>query len=363
MKPFVKWAGGKERELKSIINYFPTNISNYIEPFLGGGAAFFDISENKTINNFYVNDFSCELITLYNCVKNNDPEFMEELRLMENDIVLLEEIVSKNEASFRNIFDSYMDELCGDESIIASFMSKVCGDIFLGVKNSNYNKEDEINVIAVNKFRRLKKINAEGKLEHIDYSDILETILKSFYYTYIRDLYNSIKENSSLKMAYFYYIREYCYSSMFRYNSEGKFNVPYGGSGYNKKHLQKKVAYLSDDNLRKLLKKTVIKNLDFELFLNEIVFNENDFVFVDPPYDSEFSEYTQNAFTKRDQKRLANCLSRLNCRVMVVIKKTDFIFNLYSELGFNITSFKKKYSVNFMNRNERKVEHLIIKNY
>ena len=45
-----------------------------------------------------------------------------------------------------------------------------------------------------------------------------------------------------------------------------------------------------------------------------------------------------------------------------IIKNTDFIYELYKD-NFNITSFDKKYMVSFMNRNDRKAEHLIITNY
>ena len=41
MKPFVKWAGGKEHELSVIMENMPKKINNYIEPFLGGGALYF----------------------------------------------------------------------------------------------------------------------------------------------------------------------------------------------------------------------------------------------------------------------------------------------------------------------------------
>ena len=47
---------------------------------------------------------------------------------------------------------------------------------------------------------------------------------------------------------------------------------------------------------------------------------------------------------------------------MIVIKYTDFIYDLYKD-DFNITSFDKNYSVNFKNRNDREVNHIIIKNY
>jgi DNA adenine methylase len=48
---------------------------------------------------------------------------------------------------------------------------------------------------------------------------------------------------------------------------------------------------------------------------------------------------------------------------MMVIKNTDFIYELYNKKGINISSFNKKYLVSFQNRNDKKAEHLIITNY
>ena len=48
---------------------------------------------------------------------------------------------------------------------------------------------------------------------------------------------------------------------------------------------------------------------------------------------------------------------------MLIIKNTDFIYNLYRNNGFYIKSFDKKYLVSFQNRNNKDVEHLIITNY
>ena len=51
--------------------------------------------------------------------------------------------------------------------------------------------------------------------------------------------------------------------------------------------------------------------------------NEQDFVFLDPPYDSEFSTYAQNAFTKEDQERLADyMINECKAKWMMIIKYT-----------------------------------------
>ena len=181
-----------------------------------------------------------------------------------------------------------------------------------------------------------------------------------------RHLYNNPNGlENQLKTALFFFIRNYAYSGMFRYNSAGKFNVPYGGIAYNRKLTRKKLNYYHSEQVQNIMSKTVFENVDFEDFLNIYQPTNNDFVFLDPPYDTEFSTYAKNAFTKDDQIRLANCLIN-NCQAkwMLVIKNTSFIYDLYANhTGINIKSFDKEYTVSFMNRNNKSVTHLLITNY
>lgn len=48
-KPFVKWAGGKRQIVKILTLHMPKNYKTYIEPFLGGGALFFEVMPKKAI--------------------------------------------------------------------------------------------------------------------------------------------------------------------------------------------------------------------------------------------------------------------------------------------------------------------------
>ena len=84
MKPFIKWAGGKTQLLDEIFKYFPNNINNYYEPFVGGGSVFLkllDKLENNDIqvNNIFISDLNNDLINLYNCIKNNIEELIIEI--------------------------------------------------------------------------------------------------------------------------------------------------------------------------------------------------------------------------------------------------------------------------------------------
>jgi DNA adenine methylase len=151
---------------------------------------------------------------------------------------------------------------------------------------------------------------------------------------------------------------------MFRYNSNGEFNVPYGGIAYNRKDPATRIAYLASEELLKQLRKTTFSCGDFMEFMEKYPPAKDDFVFLDPPYDSQFSNYAGNAFERDDHQRLADfLLGTLKARWMLVIKRTDFIEGLYKGKGLKIESFAKRYAVSFRERNDKRAEHLIIKNY
>lgn len=374
IKPFIKWAGGKEKELLYIKKNLPKKINRYIEPFVGGGAVYFNIN----IKDSYINDKSEELINLYSCIKNNDLEFYNKINSIYKNWKLLEQVVQNNQNELLGIYKKYCEEYNMNKNLKKEFSKTIYefvekhSEEFNGALSDEFNfgtnnfiKEIEKNLIS--KMTRMHKIeNQRGKMVLNDILDNFEGAFKSAFYMHLRYLYNEhekLEINTSFYEAIFYFIREYCYASMFRYNKNGKFNVPYGGISYNRKDFYKKLDYISSNELQEYIKNTKIYNMDFEDFLIEINPEENDFIFIDPPYDTEFSTYAKNEFDKKDQMRLANVLSNTKANVMIIIKNTDFIYDLYSSKGFNIKSFDKKYLVSFQNRNEKDVEHLIITNY
>ena len=185
---------------------------------------------------------------------------------------------------------------------------------------------------------------------------------------FIRHLYNENKnkviDNFGYSSACYFIIRDLCYSGMFRFNKEGKFNVPYGGIGYNKKCFKDRVKKLKNKKLINHFKNTDINNNDFMDFLRNNPPESDDFIFLDPPYDTEFSSYDNNEFDKKDQKRLAEYLiNECKGKWMVVIKHTDFIYDLYNKKGIEIIPFDKRYAVSFMDRNKKDVTHILIRNY
>jgi len=365
LSPILKWTGGKEQELKYILPNMPFSFSRFIEPFVGGGAVYFSIDKSDML----INDKSTELTNLYNNVKYNNTDFVNKLQALQAAWVGLESVLEKNIEFFNDIYQSYKQEKLDKTDLnikIAHFIhdkSEAIKSILKADLLNNYNileKELLRNITA--KLVRMKELELKkGDLPTQDIYDNFECALKGSFYMFIRALYN---QNQTGNSEYFYFIREYCYSSMFRYNSNGEFNVPYGGISYNRKNFQRKIDYIKSAELQKHFVNTKIFNLDFEEFLDKIKLTENDFIFLDPPYDTDFRSYVNNSFDRKDQERLANYLvNKCPAKFMLVIKNTEFISGLYSNKGLYINSFDKKYMVSFKGRNNRDCEHLIITNY
>lgn len=80
--PFVKWAGGKRWLSSAIAKEYATlpNVKRYIEPFLGGGAAFFSIQPSSCV----LSDLNSELINVYQVVQENPKEITRRLRKIHN---------------------------------------------------------------------------------------------------------------------------------------------------------------------------------------------------------------------------------------------------------------------------------------
>ena len=79
-KPIVKWVGGKRQLLDELISLMPKKYNRYIEPFIGGGALFFELCPENAL----INDYNKELINLYRVVKNKPMELINDLKKHKN---------------------------------------------------------------------------------------------------------------------------------------------------------------------------------------------------------------------------------------------------------------------------------------
>ena len=369
LQPLLKWPGGKEKELKYILPNTPA-FKRYFEPFVGGGSVFMAM----TAKEYFVNDFSSELISLYNYIASSNEKFFWYVELMDKSWENCSKFFRGNKILVNKYLEYREDKVSKEElkKFVLEFCTSKEEEIFnilgkeLGSLPSIIMKEIETNLFR--KMIRMRELEIEKHLlPEKDLDDNIETAIKSAVYMNYRYLYNDkdIADSApSLHCALFFFMRNYAYSGMFRYSSKGDFNVPYGGIAYNSKLMAKKLSYYRSKPLLKHFAETKIYNLDFEEFLRTTNPTEEDFVFLDPPYDSEFSTYAQNTFTKEDHRRLANYMINECCaKWMMIIKNTDFIYGLYNKEGINIRTFAKEYLVSFMNRNDKKVTHLLITNY
>ena len=82
VKPFLKWVGGKGQLVKRFNKFYPDElirgqIKNYYEPFLGGGAVFFNIASNYSLKSVRLYDINNELILTYQVVQKDVDKLIE----------------------------------------------------------------------------------------------------------------------------------------------------------------------------------------------------------------------------------------------------------------------------------------------
>lgn len=368
-KPIIKWPGGKEKELKYIIPNAPS-FRRYIDPFVGGGSVFMGIKAS----NYIINDLSDELIELYRNIEQSNSNFYRYVNAI-NLSWMNASVFFKSNPQLIDIYIAYRNKQIEDIEL-KHFIHSFCKNNETNILNLIGEDFSSLPCILAselekNLYRKMVRMSILEHKKHIlpdkDLNDNIETAIKSAIYMNYRFLYNDatiVNNNKTLHSALFFFIRNYAYSGMFRYSSKGEFNVPYGGIAYNSKFLTKKIDYYNSTIVLNHFSKTKIYNLDFEEFLRLIEPTSSDFVFLDPPYDTEFSTYAKNTFSRSDHKRLASYLiNECKAKWMMIIKNTDFIFSLYNKSGINIRTFDKEYIVSFMNRNDKKVTHLLITNY
>lgn len=149
VKPFVKWAGGKNSLIPQITKYYPFelkdgSIETYIEPFVGGGAVLINILQNYEIKQAYAFDINKDLINCYNVIKEDVEDLILELKQKEEKFIDLDE--EKRQKYFYEIREKYNSNSIGDEIDIdrASefiFLNRTC---FNGLYRVN--KQGKFNV-------------------------------------------------------------------------------------------------------------------------------------------------------------------------------------------------------------------------
>lgn len=151
---------------------------------------------------------------------------------------------------------------------------------------------------------------------------------KATYYRY-RERFNALiragEEESKEAAELFYYLNRTCYNGLCRFNQKGEFNVPFGKYA--------RIAYITDFRFyRKTVRSWKFMSGDFEKVPLEL----GDFVYADPPYDVEFTQYSKEGFDWDDQVRLVAWLSRHKGPVVLSNQATPRIVRLYRDRGFSL---------------------------
>ena len=158
------------------------------------------------------------------------------------------------------------------------------------------------------------------------------------------------------------YLNKACFNGLYRVNSKNEFNVPFGKktkvNTYEGSNLITVSNYLTMNDIKLL-------STDFEEAVSSA--EKGDFVYFDPPYDSDtstFNSYTENGFDKEEQKRLAEVFKKLDEKgvyVMLSNHNTSLINELYKD--YNIHIIEAKRNINANGKKRGKVEEVIITNY
>ncbi len=179
---------------------------------------------------------------------------------------------------------------------------------------------NDINLHAINFYRQLKNGLKVALDMHND---------EQKYYA-CRKRFNELvtagKENCKEAGELFYYLNRTGYNGLCRFNRRGEFNVPFGRYAT--------INYKEDfGSYQEIFEKWTFKTGDFQ----DVQVAADDFIYADPPYDVEFTQYAKEGFSWNDQVRLAEWLSKHPGPVVLSNQATERIVKLYKQLRFRVT--------------------------
>ena len=216
--PFLKWAGGKRQLLNQFEELYPQKlkdgfITTYIEPFVGGGAVFFDLQKKYKFQKVLLNDINEDLILAYKVIQSNCSELLISLKRLEEKYINLQSIELQSIMFYeiRNIFNKEKKSM--DYSVLDSaWISHASNLIFLNKTCFNglyrLNKSGDFNV-PFGKYKNPTICNSENLLNvsaalqnviltHGEYKDIEKYIdINEDTFVYIDPPYRPLTNSSS----------------------------------------------------------------------------------------------------------------------------------------------------------------------
>lgn len=158
------------------------------------------------------------------------------------------------------------------------------------------------------------------------------------------------------------FLNKTCYNGLWRVNTKGEFNVPFGK--------YKNPTLYDPENIaaaHAVLHGKIVTVGDYSDICTYA--RENDFVYLDPPYQpltatASFTGYTMESFNESNQKELAFVFRELDergCKVMLSNSATDFVESLYD--GYRIHRVKAKRAINSKPAGRGTIDEFLIMNY
>jgi DNA adenine methylase len=200
------------------------------------------------------------------------------------------------------------------------YVEPFCGGLAVAIGLNPHNALlNDINPHLINFYRQLQQ-GLEVKIEMRN-DEVL-------FYSH-RDRFNQLIRGNRAQTAeaaqLFYYLNRTGFNGLCRFNLSGEFNVPFG--------TYKKISYAYDfDQYQSAFRDWAFTNVDLEM----LEFEQNDFVYADPPYDVEFTTYSANGFSWEDQIRTAELLAAHPGPVVLSNQATPRIVSLYEKLKFKV---------------------------
>ncbi len=259
-------------------------------------------------------------------------------------------------------FNNYFEPFIGGGALFFALCEKI-------EKENKKAYINDINASLIGVYRNIKEysnilIRDLHKLE-TEYLRKNAREREEFYYL-IRKQYNNkeLKDSDIKKTVYLLFLNKTGYNGMYRENSKGEFNIPFG------KYENPRIC--DKDNIEataELLKNTNILNTSFEKAVKDA--KKEDFIYFDPPYyplskTASFTRYHENDFLDKEQKLLKNVIDDLTergCYVILSNSNAPFIKELYKNKKYIQKTALASRFINSKASGRGKIEELIILNY
>lgn len=198
-KPFLKWAGGKTQMISDLLKFAPVKFNKYIEPFIGGGALYFNLNHPASI----ISDLNEELVITYRQVKENVQEVIGILETYKNT----EEFYYK----IRSAFSSHFTH--SERAARLIYLNKTCfNGLFRVNKNGEFNVPygkrsgpflNTQNLLGASDYLQ------QTEIHHLDYKETLDRYAKKGDFIFLDPPYQPVGKFSDFKR----YTKEFFYEN------------------------------------------------------------------------------------------------------------------------------------------------------